>query len=143
VNGCTPIQFGSITRFVASPFNALLGFCTPGENAAATGCIVPTIPCFVENRFGGTVGGPVKKDKIWFFASTNIDRQRTGGQPSSSSPGIVPTPIGVTELKTAFPTSPVGLMQSTIGPNASTAGNPTFTNRLPRNCLLVLGRVDL
>ena len=108
--------------------NSLLGFCAPGENSATTGCRVPTVPLFVENRFGGTIGGPVKKDKIWFFGSANFDRQRFAGSASSSAPGIVPTPTGVQQLENAFPSSPIGLIESTIGPNAVTAGNPVFSN---------------
>ena len=71
---------------------------------------------------------PDQKDKIWFFGSSNIERQRFAGSPSSSAPGLVPTPTGVTQLQAAFPSSPIGLIQTTIGPNAVTAGNPTFTN---------------
>jgi Carboxypeptidase regulatory-like domain/TonB dependent receptor/TonB-dependent Receptor Plug Domain len=107
--------------------NPLFGFCVPGQ-PASTGCVVPTVPGFVDNRFGGTVGGPIKKDKVWFFASTNIERQRFAGSPSSSAPGIVPTPTGVTQLQAAFPSSPIGLIETTIGPNAISTGNPTFTN---------------
>ena len=40
----------------------------------------------------------------------------------------MPTPTGVTQLASAFPNSPIGLIETTIGPNAVTAGNPTFTN---------------
>lgn len=108
--------------------NPLLGFCTPGENSTTTGCLKPVVPLYVENRFGGTLGGPVKKDKVWFFGSANFDRQRFAGSTSSSAPGIVPTPTGVQQLETAFPGSPIGLMESTIGPNAVKAGNPVFTN---------------
>jgi Carboxypeptidase regulatory-like domain/TonB dependent receptor/TonB-dependent Receptor Plug Domain len=107
--------------------NPLLGFCAPGQSSS-TGCITPVVPLFVENRFGGTMGGPVKKDKVWFFGSANFDRQRFAGSASSSAPGIVPTPTGIQQLQTAFPNSPIGLMQSTIGPNAIKAGDPTFTN---------------
>jgi len=64
-----------------------------------------------------------------FFGSTNIDHQRFAGFPSSSGTGIVPTPLGVTQLQAAFPSSPIGLIQTTIGPNVITAGDPTFTNQ--------------
>ena len=40
----------------------------------------------------------------------------------------MPTPTGVTLVQAAFPRSPIGLLESTIGPNAVAAGNPTFTN---------------
>src|SRR5579862_8176316 len=114
--------------FTNTEKNPLFGFCAPGQNATSSGCVKPVIPLFVENRFGGTMGGPVKKDKVWFFGSANFDRQRSAGVPSSSAPGIVPTPAGVQQLQTAFPNSPIGLMESTIGPNAIKAGNPTYTN---------------
>jgi hypothetical protein len=107
--------------------NPLLGFCLPTQTAA-DGCIVPKVPGFVDNRFGGTVGGPIKKDKIWFFGSANIERQRFAGSPASTGGGLVPTPNGDSQLAAAFPNSPIGLIESTIGPNAVKAGNPVFTN---------------
>ena len=107
--------------------NPLLGFCVPGQSAS-TGCITPKVPGFVDNRFGGTVGGPIKKDKIWFFGSANFERQRFAGSPASTAGGLVPTPNGDAQLAAAFPASPIGLIESTIGSNAVKAGNPTFTN---------------
>jgi len=108
--------------------NPLLGFCSPGQTAAADGCIAPKVPGFVDNRFGGTLGGPLKKDKIWFFGSGNFERQRFEGSPASTAGGLVPTPNGDAQLAAAFPNSPIGLIESTIGPNAVKSGNPTFTN---------------
>ena len=116
--------FDSLENQEKSP---LFGFCAAGVSPS-TGCTAPKVPGFVDNRFGGSVGGPIKKDKIWFFGSSNIERQRFAGSPSSSAPGLVPTPTGVTQLQAAFPASPIGLIESTIGPNAVAAGNPTFTN---------------
>jgi hypothetical protein len=107
--------------------NPLFGFCEPGQSVS-TGCTEPTVSRFVDNRFGGSAGGPIKKDKIWFFGSSNLERQRFAGSPSSSGTGIVPTPNGVTQLQAAFPSSPIGLIETTIGPNVITTGNPTFTN---------------
>jgi outer membrane receptor protein involved in Fe transport len=116
--------FDSLENQEKSP---LFGFCPQGVSPS-TGCTAPTVPGFVDNRFGGSVGGPIKKDKIWFFGSSNLERQRFAGSPSSSAPNLVPTPTGVTQLQAAFPGSPIGLVESTIGPNAVAAGNPTFTN---------------
>ena len=107
--------------------NPLLGFCLPNQTAA-DGCIVPTVPGFVDNRFGGTVGGPIKKDRIWFFGSANLERQRFAGSPASTANGLVPTPNGDAQLAAAFPGSPINLIESTIGPNAVKVGNPVFTN---------------
>ena len=107
--------------------NPLLGFCMPGKTPA-DGCIVPKVPGFVDNRFGGTAGGPIKKDKVWFFGSANLERQRFAGSPASTANGLVPTPNGDAQLAAAFPSSPIGLIESTIGPNAVAAGSPVFTN---------------
>src|SRR5262249_38670922 len=54
--------------------NPLLGFCPSGVAANsptpfAAKCLTPVVPRFVENRFGGTFGGPVVKNKFWFFGS--------------------------------------------------------------------------
>jgi hypothetical protein len=117
--------FSSLDNEEKSP---VFGFCAPGQNPATTGCTVATIPKLVDNRFGGTIGGPIIKDKIWFFGSSNIERQRGATSPNSSAPGLVPTPSGVQELETAFPNSPIGPMLTAIGPTAIAAGNPAFTN---------------
>jgi outer membrane receptor protein involved in Fe transport len=124
--------------------NPVLGFCLPGQTAA-DGCIVPKVPGFVDNRFGGTVGGPIKKDKIWFFGSANLERQRFAGSPASTAGGLVPTPTGVSQLQAAFPNSPIGLIETTIGPNAITSGKPTFTGVIPitsPNPILVTNQID-
>ena len=71
--------FDSLENQEKSP---LFGFCPAGVSPS-TGCTAPTVPGFVDNRFGGNVGGPIKKDKIWFFGSSNIERQRFAGSPSS------------------------------------------------------------
>ena len=108
--------------------NPLLGFCAPGQNPAASGCIAPVVPQFVNNRFGGTVGGPIKRDKIWFFASSNFDRQRQGGEPQSTAPQLTPDANGIQALQKAFPNSPGVAALAAFGPTTVKIGNPTFSN---------------
>ena len=49
--------FDSLTNQEKNP---LFGFC-PLESHPSTGCTAPTVSRFVENRFGGTIGGPIKR----------------------------------------------------------------------------------
>ena len=68
--------FSSFENEEKSP---VFGFCTPQQNPQTDNCTKPVLPQFVDNRFGGTIGGPIRKDRIWFFGSANIERQRFGG----------------------------------------------------------------
>ena len=38
--------------------SSAFGFCAPGQSPSS-GCAAPALPRFVENRYGGTIGGPV------------------------------------------------------------------------------------
>jgi outer membrane receptor protein involved in Fe transport len=126
-------------------------FCAPGQvSSQAVPCSKPVVPQFVDNRFGGTLGGPIWKDRIWFFGSANFERTRAGGSPSTS-PGLVPTPNGIQQLLAAFPNSPVGPLEQAIGPATITSqGNPTFSNRTitnapcgTANVICVTNQIDL
>jgi hypothetical protein len=104
--------------------NPLFGYCTPGENSATTGCTVPVVPRSVENRWGGTIGGPVIKNKLFFFGSTFWDHVRNGAAPSLSSPNLTPDPTGIAQLEAAFPGNPSVAALATYGPYGVTQGNP-------------------
>jgi len=82
------------------------------------------IPRYVENRFGGTVGGPIKRNKAWFFFSPYFDRVRSAGAPSTSGTNPTPTPTGLTELAAAFPGNRAVAALNAIGPYAVKAGDP-------------------
>jgi hypothetical protein len=82
------------------------------------------LPRYVENRFGGTIGGPIKRNKAWFFFSPYFDRIRQAGGTSSSGSSLSPTPTGLTELAAAFPGNLAVAALNTVGPYAVTAGNP-------------------
>src|SRR5581483_6536352 len=47
-------------------------------------------PNLKQNQFGGTVGGPIKKDRLFFFSSYQGTRQTNGLDPTSTSTAILP-----------------------------------------------------
>ena len=106
--------------------NPMFGFCAPGENQS-DGCIPPTVPRYVENQYGGTIGGPIIKDKLWFFGSTFWDPIREGAAPASSAPLLTPTPNGLQQLQTAFPGNPAVTALGQFGPFAIKSGNPVVS----------------
>jgi len=110
----------SMTNGDKSP---LFGYCAKGEDPA-DGCTKPVMPRFVENRYGATLGGPVLKDKLFFFGSTFWDRLFTGVVPSVSLPNLTPTPTGLSQLAAAFPNNPAVGMLKSAGPFGITTGNP-------------------
>src|SRR6202521_3575257 len=124
-NGST---FDSLTNQSKS---ALFGWCQPGQTPATDGCSATFVPRVVDNRFGGTIGGPIIKDKAWFFGSTHYQRQRFGATPSTSLGSILPTPDGLAQLQADFPGNAAVAALANIGPYAVSAGNLTFQAPLP------------
>jgi hypothetical protein len=112
--------------------STIFGFCAPGQAVGDNNTFTNSpctaanpIPRYVENRFGGTVGGPIWHDKSWFFVSGQGDRIRSAGSTSSSGTSLTPTPAGITALAAAFPGNASINALQTIGPYSFTEGNPT------------------
>ncbi|MCU1307982.1 MAG: TonB-dependent receptor plug [Acidobacteriaceae bacterium] len=119
--------FNSLTN---SQKNPQFGFCPPGvaigsaTSTAPGGCKEAKTPRSNENRFGGTIGGPIWRDKAWFFGSYQGDRFRQGPSPSTSTT-LTPTPAGIALLAATYPGNVAVKSLQTIGPYAVTTGNPT------------------
>jgi hypothetical protein len=50
-------------------------------------------PALDQNQFGGVIGGPIKKDKLFFFGSYQETRQKNGETGTALQSGIVLPPI--------------------------------------------------
>ncbi|HSA91728.1 MAG TPA: TonB-dependent receptor, partial [Terriglobales bacterium] len=92
-------RFDSLNKEEKSP---VFGFCRPGEDPTVVGCEPVKRFRDTNNIFGFTFGGPIIKDKGWFFISGTWDRDRTGGSPAQAGQ-IAPTPAGLATLNAAFP----------------------------------------
>ncbi len=108
----------SLTQGQKSP---LLGFCNPA--APTTGCITPVVPRVTANEYGGTVGFPIWKDRLFGFGGT-LFRDVTNGASASTTTTPTPTPTGISELAAAFPGNPFVTSLQNTGPYSVKLGNP-------------------
>ena len=112
----------SFSQGQKSPY---LGYCPPGVSAT-TGCVTPTLPRYVDNTFGGSFGGPLWKDHIFFFSSALFNRYRNGGG-TSINLSLTPDPTGLQQLEAAFPGAPGVASLANTGPYSIKTGNPKPT----------------
>ncbi|HEX4006509.1 MAG TPA: TonB-dependent receptor [Acidobacteriaceae bacterium] len=118
--------------FAQGQKSAYQGYCPQGEknnclNVATSplyGEPVPSLPRYVDNWFGGSFGGPILRDRLFFFSSWNFNRYRNGGGTSLSGSSITPTPDGLTALASAFPNEPGVAALVNNGPYSVKGGNP-------------------
>ena len=113
--------------------SVLFGFCpagvrTPPTTGPFANCTKPVVPQYVQNQFGGTIGGPIKRDKLWFFGSANFQRNRSSGAPASSSAALTPTANGLATLESTYPNDPAVELLKQWAPVTITQGQPKFTS---------------
>src|ERR1700733_689541 len=109
---------------------ANFGFCAPGENPS-DGCVVPVVPRFVDNVYGGNFTAPIWKNKI--FASVGVYGTRLFENGGATSSGVdqVPTPAGLQTLTAAFPNNKAVAILNQLNPfalpaNPHATGSPTM-----------------
>jgi hypothetical protein len=82
------------------------------------------------NQFGGTIGGPIIKDKLFFFGSYQGDRFLTSGTPATIT---VESPQWRQAVIAAQPNSTAALLYSNFPPSVVGTPNGTTLNTLTAN----------
>jgi hypothetical protein len=78
------------------------------------------VPPVKRNQFGGSIGGPIKKDKLFFFGDAQILRQRFGSSALTSVPTANARNGNFNEY--LGPITTAGLTDATCAASPSTAG---------------------
>ena len=77
--------------------NAAFDALTPGQKAQSE---LTEVPQFTQNTFGFSLGGPILKNKLFFFGTYQADLVRAG---AVTGRAVVPTQAGLNQLRTLFP----------------------------------------
>ena len=123
---------GQFNQVVTSGTNSFHGrayeyFQNRNLNALDTSLInqgVTKVPRYDNNRFGGQVGGPIFKDKLFFFV--NYEQNPIGQSQSPGSPLLAPTAAGYNTLlgmAGVSNTNVTTLQKYAQAPSACTAAN--------------------
>ena len=75
-NGRQPIQMIMATKAGTNELHGALWEFLRNENLDARNTFATRIPKLTQNQFGGTVGGPIVRNRTFFFFSTEQNRQR-------------------------------------------------------------------
>jgi len=95
-----------------------------GGCAGSPGCNIRP-PRFVQNNWGGTLGGPIIKNKLFGFGSTLFSHTFESGVVDTSQGALFPDPTGLATLQAAYPDNPAVAALVANGPYSSPAGTPT------------------
>ena len=113
--------------------------CLPGSTTVPAGCTPAKLPRFSDNTYGGTLGFPILKDKLFAFGSTLWSRNLSGAQVSTSGAAYFPTPAGLSQLQAALPGNRGVAELVNFGPYAAQGGTVTNTGTTINELITVPG----
>ncbi len=128
----------------SSDFGAFNPFQTivPAPPAPPTAILIK--PEDKRHQFGGNIGGPIIKDKLFFFFNADQQKRNFPGVANASSPLFFFQPLSASELTTLTSPSPAGRGLTVAQANAGLAFLQSLTGLVPRTGdeLLLFPKID-
>jgi hypothetical protein len=125
-------QINVITKSGSNTFHGDLFEFLRNTDLDARNYFSPTRGTFIQNQFGGTVGGPIKRNKVFFFSDYQGTRQRQG-----VDTGLIPVPSvqdragNLSDLAGSFTTTQIVNGQPVTVP--TTVNGPGWASTLSNN----------
>jgi outer membrane receptor protein involved in Fe transport len=118
------------------------GAINPFQLHRVNGALVPFLPEDKRHQFGGGIGGPVLKDKLFFFLSADQQLRPFPAVANSGTPGAIFAPLSAAE--TAMLTSRGVLPGNIAAVNAALALQTSLTGTVGRrgDQLILLPKID-
>lgn len=80
--------------------NSDWGAINPFQKHLVNGTLVPFLPEDKRHQFGGSIGGPIIKDKLFWFFSADQQLRPFPAVANSGTPGAIFAPLGAAEVTT-------------------------------------------
>ena len=114
-------QINVITKSGGNAFHGDLFEFLRNTDLDARNYFSPTRGTFIQNQFGGTFGGPIKRNKVFFFSDYQGTRQRQG-----VDTGLIPVPS--TQDRTGNLSDQAGSFYTTQIVNGQSVVTPTLVS---------------
>jgi Carboxypeptidase regulatory-like domain/TonB dependent receptor len=105
---------------------------------------IPFLPPDKRHQFGGGIGGPIIKDKLFFFFSGDQQLRTFPAVADSGVPGAISAPLSAAELATLTTAFPAGRGLTAAQANAGLSFLQSLTGQVPRtgDQLILLPKID-
>jgi Carboxypeptidase regulatory-like domain len=122
--------------------NSDWGAINPFQKHLVSGVLVPFLPEDKRHQFGGGIGGPIIKDRLFFFFSGDQQLRPFPAVANSGTPGLIFAPLSAAE--TAMLTSRGVLPGNAAAVNAAIALQQNLTGTVARrgDQLILLPKID-
>ncbi len=118
------------------------GAINPFQKHLVNGVLVPFLPADKRHQFGGGIGGPIIKDKLFFFFSADQQLRPFPAVANSGTPGAIFAPLSAAETTTL--TNRGVLAGNAAAVNAALALQTALTGTVGRrgDQLILLPKID-